>query len=86
MKKISQIREDEEIYTYLEKRGFIIQYKKAKTYLLWGHTHLVDFKIRKPKLNNIYQFRINKQFRAYGFFDTNYPNIFRVIEISNHQD
>lgn len=86
MKKITQIKENPGIFEYLEKRQLTEQYRKAKGYVIEGHLTIADFKVRMPKISKIYQFRINKQFRAFGFFDENHSTVFRVIEISNHQD
>jgi hypothetical protein len=49
---------------------------------------IVDFKIRQPKKYEVYQFRINKKYRAFWVFrDTNnFGRIFVVTEISDHQD
>ena len=49
-------------------------------------TNSVNFKKRKPKTLKIYQFRINKQYRAYWFFDLKNKTLFKVIEINDHQN
>jgi hypothetical protein len=67
----------------LETRGLVQQYKKAKDYLLQGYQLKVRFKERNPKGSGIWYFRINKQFRALGVFNSEGDLI--VFEIDNHQ-
>jgi len=81
--EIKQILEEKEVYDYLKSRNLIGQYKKVKMYLLQGYTWKVNFKKRKPKGSGIYYFRINKKFRALGYFRD--ENIFVVVEIDDHQ-
>ncbi|MEQ9297578.1 MAG: hypothetical protein RIF33_03395 [Cyclobacteriaceae bacterium] len=73
---------DKEVILYLEKRGLIAQYKKAKTYLKNTHATAVQFKKRKPYSEGKYYFRINRKYRAIGVFD---GQDFIVIEIDDHQ-
>ena len=81
--EIKQILEEKEVYDYLKSRNLIGQYKKVKMYLLQGYTWKVNFKKRKPKGSGIYYFRINKKFRALGYFRD--ENIFVMVEIDDHQ-
>ena len=83
MPQIHQILERKEILPYLESRGLISQYKKVKQYLLAGRSLQTKFKERNPKGSGIWYFRINKQFRAYGIFDTSGNLI--IFKIDNHQ-
>jgi plasmid maintenance system killer protein len=83
---INKIIEINWILEYLEKRNLVNQYKKSKDYLLLWYTTKVLFKKRKPYTSKIYQFRINNKYRAFWYFDTKNNSIFRVIEISDHQD
>ncbi len=83
MKRIRDIQENDEITTYLVKRGILKQYLKAKEYLLSGNTKIVDLKIRQPKREEIWQFRITKKYRAFCYFE---DDMLCVIEISDHQD
>lgn len=83
MPRVQQIFERKEILPYLEARGLFKQYKKAKRYLLDGNTLQVKFKERNPKGSGIWYFRINKQFRALGVFDTGGNLI--IFKIDNHQ-
>lgn len=82
------IKELPEIEDYIKSRNLEAQYKKSKNFLSdWLYT-LVNFKIRQPKKYEVYQFRINKKYRAFWIFrDTQkYWRIFVVTEISDHQD
>lgn len=79
---IEHIIELPDILPYLEARGLVKQYQKAKQYLLLGHFSQVEFKLRKPKEMGIYQFRINKQFRAFGVIKN---QEMRIFTIDNHQ-
>ena len=83
---INRVIEIKGILEYLEKRNLVNQYKKAKNFLLDWKLDLIDFKKRKPKTSKIYQFKINNKFRAFGYFEVNNKNRFRIIEISDHQD
>ena len=84
MKKIQRILERKEIFKYLQKRGLLKQYKKAKQFLLQGNTLQVKFKERNPKGSGIWYFRINKQYRALGVFDEDGDLI--IFEIDDHQN
>ena len=81
--KIEKIYESEEVLEYLQKRNLVKQYKKAKNYILLWYFQNVDFKLREPKEDQIYYFRINKQFRVHRFIESNQ---FYVLEIDNHQN
>jgi len=79
----SKIVEDPKILTYLQERNLLKQYKKAKTFLLlWLYAN-VDFWFREPKKDEIYYFRINKQFRAYCIIE---EQELRIYKIDNHQN
>lgn len=80
---ILKIEEEADVYDYLIKRDLIKQYKKAKALLILWNARQVDFKIRNPKKDQIYYFRINKQFRALCHFEWN--NLI-VFKIDNHQN
>ncbi len=83
MPKVLRILERKEILPYLQVRGLLNQYKKAKQFLLEGNALQVRFKERNPKGSGIWYFRINKQFRALGIFDRDGNLI--VFEIDSHQ-
>ena len=79
---IQKIIERKDIVTYLEKRNLLEKYKKVKKFVLNGDFKLVDLKKRKPKKDEIWHFRIDKQFRALCYFE---DNILMVFDIDNHQ-
>ena len=81
--RIRHILERNYILPYLEARGLLKQYKKAKQFLLQGNTLRAKFKERNPKGSGIWYFRINRQFRALGVFDK-FGNLI-IFEIDNHQ-
>jgi len=78
---IRKIVEHKDIVGYLEKRGLIAKYKKAKDFLLSENFGMVDLKKRKPKQDGIWQFRIDKQFRAFCYVET---ETLIVFHIDNH--
>lgn len=81
---IREVYEKEEIKDFLIKRWLLNQYLKSVNFLKDWFFWKLDFKERQPKWNKIYSFRINKQFRAYWFFDD--ENDFIVFKIDNHQN
>ena len=80
--RIDTIFETTEVKDYLVSRQLISTYKKAKTYLLNGLFQSVNFKLRKPKENGIYYFRITKKYRAFCIL-VNHE--LRVFHIDDHQ-
>ncbi len=81
--KIEFIQEEWYILDYLTKRRLVPQYKKAKSFLLSWYMSQVHFKLREPKKDKIYYFRINKQFRALCHFE---GTTLVVFQIDNHQN
>lgn len=81
--QIKNILERDDILLTLEKRNLLIKYKKAKNFILENHSELVDFKKRKPQKDEVWQFRIDKQFRAYCYFE---KDTLTVFHIDNHQN
>lgn len=82
MLKVTWILEyDETILDYLLKRNIIIQYKKAKQLILEWHN--VSLRIREPKKDKIYYFRINKQYRAFCKIKDWFLIVFKI---DNHQN
>jgi plasmid maintenance system killer protein len=79
---IEKIIERKDIISYLEKRNLLEKYKKAKTFILIGNLGLVNLKKRKPKKDEIWHFRVDKQFRALCYFD---DTTLVVFDINNHQ-
>ena len=82
MPRIDKIMEFEGAFEYLKTRGLEKQFKKAKEKLLSGDAKSVDLKLRWPKEDQIYQFRISQKYRAYGKF---YGSTLRVVRIDDHQ-
>ena len=82
MPKITKILIDRKQLKNLQRLGLISPYKKAVILLETGNLRQVDFKKRRPYNNEIYYFRINKQYRAIGDF---IGDIFHVFEINDHQ-
>ena len=80
---IEKIIEYKKILEYIEKHNLLKQYKKAKNFLLIWENSLVEFKLRQPKNKWIFQFKINKKFRAYWYFE---ENTFIIAKISDHQE
>lgn len=79
---IQSIRISEVSIEYLKKRRLEKQYLKAKKLILAGRFSNVDLKIREPKKERIWYFRINKQFRALCELEW---DILYVLAIDNHQ-
>lgn len=71
-----------EALEYLRKRKLEKQYQKAKLFILWGYFQNVDLKIREPKEDRIWYFRINRQFRALCELEW---DILYILAIDNHQ-
>lgn len=69
MQKITLISESDKVLSYLLSRQLEAQYQKAKRMLLSGFPQKFDFKIREPKDAEIYQFRINQKYRAFGYME-----------------
>lgn len=80
--QIQGIIEHRSCVKYLQSRQLVAQYKKAKEKILSGDLKSVDFKKRLPYKSEKYYFRINKQYRAIGYFEN---KVFVVFEIDNHQ-
>ena len=81
---INNIFEDEWILEFLKKRNLLEQYLKSIKMLTSWIFGKLDFKIRQPKKNLIYSFRINKQYRAFWYFRDNW--IFVIFEINDHSN
>jgi len=83
MYKVNKILEEKHILDFLIKRWLVKQYKKSKEKILYWYFSWVDFKIRQPKQDKVYSFRINKQFRAYWRMLE--WDILQIYFIDNHQ-
>ena len=78
-----KVLEEKGVRKYLESRGIINRYRKAKKSFENGSYQQVHFKKRQPKQLGEFQFRITDKYRAFGYFKE--QNIFIVTEISDHQ-
>ncbi|MCH2188782.1 hypothetical protein MK079_03065 [Candidatus Gracilibacteria bacterium] len=81
MKIKGVIEYTDEIFLYLRKRRILRQYNKVVKKLIAGQEK--SLKIRQPKNERIYYFRINKQYRAYGKMKEGYLVVFAI---DNHQN
>ena len=80
---IREIYIDEKILDYIEKRWLLKQYEKAEKYLYNWNLKQVNLKIREPKNDRIYYFRLNKQFRIWCTINN---WILHIFHIDNHQN
>ena len=76
--------DNEKLESYLIKKWLLNQFLKALSNLKNWNLQGLDFKLRKPKKDWTWSFRINKQFRAFWYFRE--WEIFVVNEINNHQN
>ena len=83
MLKLEQVLIAEDLIDFLEKRWLEKQYQKAKTFLLKWYFSLIKFKLRQPKQDKIYSFRINKQYRVFWIIEW---NVFKVVDVNDHQN
>ncbi len=77
-----KVRERQNVVDYIISRQLQKPYLKAKAFLEKDQLKIIDFKIRKPKSEGVYYFRINRKYRALGHF---IDDIFIIVEISDHQ-
>ena len=80
---IKHIFERDDILLELKQKNLLAKYKKAKNFILENHSKLVDLKKRKPQKDEVWQFRIDKQFRTYCYFE---KDTLIVFHIDNHQN
>lgn len=80
---IQKIIKNNKIEKYLEKRQLLKQFEKIEKYILNWNFKAIDFKLREPKKDEIYYFRINKQFRVYWKI---FKNTLVILDIDNHQN
>jgi len=73
---------NEKVLKYIEKRNLMKQYEKIEKYLKEWNFRQIDLKLRQPKKDKIFYFRLNKQFRLFCKISEN--QIF-IFEIDNHQ-
>ncbi len=76
------LEKNSSIIEYLEARGLFDRYQKAKARVISGDLSAADFKKRKPKKSDMYQFRITDKYRAFCYFE---DGDLVVFEINDHQ-
>lgn len=91
-----EVVENKEVIEYLRKRNLVKQYLKAKNFIINWNPELAELKLREPKEDKIYYFRINKQFRTFWISETKIIEetkeeiqeikVLKVLKISNHQE
>lgn len=78
---IKEVIISDKFTSYLEERNLLDQYKRVKNNILAWRLKQADFKLRQPKKDKMYYFRINKQFR--WLWKVNWDK-FEILSISNH--
>ena len=78
----SAIYEHKDVIAYLEKKNLLTQYKKAKEGILNGNFSGNRLKVRNPKSQKIYYFRINRKYRALA---QKRGDVLVVFDVDNHQ-
>lgn len=81
-KTILEIIETPYVSEYLLKRRLLTQYTKKKENILKNIFTWNYLKLREPKKDEIWYFRINKQFRALWYIDW---TTLKIFDIDNHQ-
>ncbi len=77
-----KVYETDQAVSFLKKHQLLKPYLKAKNYFEMGYKQMIKLKLLQPKKNKQYQFRINNQYRARGYFK---EDGFLVTHISDHQ-
>lgn len=80
--KPAWILESDEVVDYLERRGLVAQYIKAKRNILDGWDTKVFLRQRLPKGGGVWYFRINLKYRAWARVD---KDGLKVFAIDDHQ-
>lgn len=83
MQQIVKVTIAPKAFEYLSSRRLEKQYLKAKKYILEWRGKNVDLKLREPKSDQLWYFRINKQYRAVCKI---HWDILEVYGIDNHQN
>ena len=78
---ITEIRINTASLEYLRERQLIKQYLKAKKFIISWNLQNVDLKLREPKSDGVWYFRINKQYRAHARYE---DGILWIFYIDNH--
>ncbi len=82
MKNIEKVFVKPEILKYAKKRNILSALKKSIEKIKTGNAYSLQLKLRKPKSDQIWQFRINKKYRVLGIID---EEDFIIYKISDHQ-
>ncbi len=77
-----KIREGKGVVKYLQRRNILKQYKIAKKHFEKNHFKIIDDKLRKPKINGIYQFKITGKYRAFYVLREEGAVVYKI---SDHQ-
>ena len=80
---IEKVIISDDLIGFIEKRNLENQYKKVKNYILKWLFRQVNLKLRKPKKDKIYYFRLNNQYRAICKIEW---DILKIFDIDNHQN
>jgi plasmid maintenance system killer protein len=80
---IPKVLIDTKEYDRLVKWWLEKQYQKAKEYMLMGNLWAVQFKKRQPYKSEKWYFRLNQQYRAFGYI---VGDEFRIFHIDDHSD
>lgn len=79
---MDRIIEKPKVVDFLRRRNLLKMYMKNKNLLLEGYCGKLDFKLRKPTSSQIYSFRINKKYRAFGKL---IDRVLVIYHIDDHQ-
>jgi len=79
-----KVIESKRVAEWLEKHNLLDQYVEAKLFIESGFYQNVDFRIRKPKKDKIYYFKINDQYRAVCVFRS--EKLIQVYDYDDHQN
>lgn len=82
MIQIKEVLISQKSLQYIKKRWLEKQYIKAENFILLWKYELVNLKIREPKSNKVYYFRMNKQFRCLWRMEW---GILKIYHVDNHQ-
>lgn len=77
-----KVREFDEVLQYLEKKNLRKQYIKAKWNVEHDHTSGTQLRKREPKSDDMWYFRINRQYRALCYRD---GDTLIVFDVDDHQ-
>jgi plasmid maintenance system killer protein len=74
---------NDKILKNIEKKWLLKQYEKVEKYLKEWNFKQISLKIREPKKDKVFYFRINKQYRLYCKIENEKIYIFYL---DNHQN